>query len=127
MSDHGNAADQDRTPSPRSRGRREDSAVVTVYEDGPLIVRGRFAITAQDGQPIPAGRRTVALCRCGRSAIKPFCDGSHARTGFRAPGGALGTRAAAQDPGGGRGTWQPLAGVADSAAEPAGQGEPAAD
>jgi len=64
-----------------------DGAVVSVYEDGPLIVRGDFAITAQDGRPIPTGRRTVALCRCGGSAIKPFCDGTHTRTGFRAPGG----------------------------------------
>ena len=76
-------------------GLETDPAIVTVYEDGPLIVRGRFSITAQDGQAIPAGRRTVALCRCGRSAIKPFCDGSHARTGFRAPGGAQKARSAA--------------------------------
>jgi CDGSH-type Zn-finger protein len=72
----------------------QGGAVVSVYEDGPLIVRGDFTITAQDGRPIPAGRRTVALCRCGRSAIKPFCDGSHTRTGFRAPGGAQRDRAA---------------------------------
>ncbi|HEY3879309.1 MAG TPA: CDGSH iron-sulfur domain-containing protein [Trebonia sp.] len=79
----------------------DQGAIVTVYEDGPLVVRGEFAITAQDGQPIPAGRRTVALCRCGRSAIKPFCDGSHTRTGFRAPGGVQGARAAQnRDPGG---------------------------
>jgi len=71
------------------RERAAGGAVVSVYEDGPLIVRGQFTIRGQDGEPIPAGRRTVALCRCGRSAIKPFCDGSHARTGFRAPGGAL--------------------------------------
>lgn len=96
ISDHGNAGN----------AAGQDGAVVTVYENGPLIVRGRFAVTAQDGQPIPAGRGTVALCRCGRSAIKPFCDGSHARTGFRAPGGALGTRPAAQNPDGGRGTWE---------------------
>lgn len=69
------------------QGGDAEGAVVTVYEDGPLIVRGEFAITGQDGQPIPAGRRTVALCRCGRSAVKPFCDGSHVRSGFRAPGG----------------------------------------
>jgi CDGSH-type Zn-finger protein len=73
---------------------RKGGAVVSVYEDGPLIVRGDFVITAQDGRPIPAGRGTVALCRCGRSAIKPFCDGSHTRTGFRAPGDAQGQRAA---------------------------------
>jgi hypothetical protein len=48
---------------------RQGGAVVSVYEDGPLIVRGDFVITDQDGRPIPAGRRTVALCRCGRSAI----------------------------------------------------------
>ena len=77
----------------------QDGAVVSVYEDGPLIVRGDFVITDQDGRPIPPGRRTVALCRCGRSAIKPFCDGSHARTGFRAPGGAQGRRAGAQSRG----------------------------
>lgn len=64
-------------------------AVITPYPDGPLILRGRFVITAGDGQPVPAGRRTVALCRCGQSASKPFCDGSHARTGFRADGHAL--------------------------------------
>ena len=67
----------------------EPGAVITPYPDGPLIVRGRFVITGQDGQPVPAGRKTVALCRCGKSANKPFCDGSHTRTGFRAPGHAL--------------------------------------
>ena len=72
----------------------ERGAVITPYPDGPLILRGQFVITGPDGQPLPAGRRTVALCRCGESASKPFCDGSHARTGFRAGGHAAGTRAA---------------------------------
>ena len=102
-------------------------AVVTLYENGPLIVRGRFVLTAQDGQLISAGRRTVALCRCGGSALKPFCDGSHARIGFRASGRAQGARAAAEHPGGGRGAGQPLAGVADAAAQPAANSKPAAD
>jgi CDGSH-type Zn-finger protein len=61
----------------------EAATLIVPYEDGPLIVRGDFQIQSHDGTPIPAGRKTVALCRCGRSAIKPFCDGSHARTGFR--------------------------------------------
>jgi CDGSH-type Zn-finger protein len=74
-----------------------DGAVVSVYEDGPLIVRGQFTICGQDGEPIPAGRATVALCRCGRSANKPFCDGSHGRVGFRAPGGAQRPRPPAED------------------------------
>jgi CDGSH-type Zn-finger protein len=79
---------------------KQAGAVVSVYEDGPLIVRGDFVLADQDGQPIPAGRRTVALCRCGRSAIKPFCDGSHSRTGFRAPGGVQGRRDLAAEPSG---------------------------
>jgi CDGSH-type Zn-finger protein len=113
------------------RQRSAGDAVVTVYENGPLILRGRFLLTAQDGQLIRAGRRTVALCRCGRSALKPFCDGSHVRSGFRAPGRATGHRAEAEaeaergDGGGGAG--QPLPGVADAAAQPAAQGQPATD
>src|SRR5436305_7212310 len=93
-----------------------NGAVVTVYEDGPLIVRGQFWITAQGGEPVPTGRRTVALCRCGRSAIKPFCDGSHVRAGFRAPGGAQRSRALPEASDGGGGTRQPVAGVRDAAA-----------
>jgi len=52
------------------------ASTVTVYPDGPLIVRGDFALRDVDGEQITAGH-TVALCRCGRSALKPFCDGSH--------------------------------------------------
>jgi CDGSH-type Zn-finger protein len=130
MSDHpadGRAAPPDgATAGMAGRSVPRGGAVVTVYQDGPLILRGQFALAAQDGQPIPAGRRTVALCRCGRSAIKPFCDGSHARTGFHAPGGAQGTQAAAQNGRGGRRARQALTGVTDAAAEPASQGEPAA-
>lgn len=62
-------------------------ASVTVYEDGPLILRGDVALLAMDGTAIEPGRRTVALCRCGYSAIKPFCDGSHRRARFTAAGG----------------------------------------
>jgi CDGSH-type Zn-finger protein len=54
----------------------ERAASVTVYPDGPLIVRGDFEVLEVGGEPINAGH-TVALCRCGRSALKPFCDGSH--------------------------------------------------
>lgn len=62
-------------------------ATITPYRDGPLIVRGSFRIMGADGLEIDPGRKTVALCRCGRSALKPFCDGSHAVTGFRAKAG----------------------------------------
>lgn len=59
-------------------------ATITPYRDGPLIVRGDFRLVDSDGQEIDPGRRTVALCRCGRSSIKPFCDGTHKRSGFTA-------------------------------------------
>ncbi|TYB65281.1 CDGSH iron-sulfur domain-containing protein [Nonomuraea sp. PA05] len=62
----------------------DDRVTVTPCEDGPLLVRGPFELVTQDGVPIPAGRATVALCRCGLSAAKPFCDGSHKAAGFRA-------------------------------------------
>lgn len=57
---------------------------ITVYEDGPLIVRGDVALQTMAGEPIEPGRATIALCRCGRSAQKPFCDGTHALARFRA-------------------------------------------
>jgi CDGSH-type Zn-finger protein len=51
-------------------------------------VRGPFTLRDQDGNDIDVGRETVALCRCGRSRIRPFCDGSHKLVRFRAPSGA---------------------------------------
>jgi CDGSH-type Zn-finger protein len=65
------------------------AATVTVYPDGPLVLRGDFEIRSLGDAPIETGR-TVALCRCGRSAVKPFCDGSHKIA--RALGGAAAPR-----------------------------------
>lgn len=65
----------------------DGEATISPYQDGPLIVRGPFRLVDPDGSPIDPGRRTVALCRCGRSATKPFCDGSHKAVGFSAPAG----------------------------------------
>jgi CDGSH-type Zn-finger protein len=61
------------------------SARITPYRDGPLIIRGDFAIEDQEGNTIEPGRETVALCRCGKSRVRPFCDGSHKLVDFRAP------------------------------------------
>lgn len=66
----------------------DERATITPYRDGPLLVRGPFVLQDQDGAPIEVGRRTVALCRCGRSQLKPFCDGTHKVAGFRAPSGS---------------------------------------
>jgi CDGSH-type Zn-finger protein len=59
------------------------AAVITACPDGPLLVRGDFDLVSASGEPVPRQRRTVALCRCGFSAIKPYCDGSHKAAGFR--------------------------------------------
>lgn len=61
-----------------------DPVTITVCPDGPLLVRGNYQLLDGEDRPIDPGRATVALCRCGASAIKPFCDGSHKRTRFRA-------------------------------------------
>lgn len=61
----------------------EDRARITACPDGPLLVRGEFELLGTEGEPIPRKRRTVALCRCGLSSIKPFCDGTHKPAGFR--------------------------------------------
>ena len=71
-------------------------ATITPYRDGPLIVRGDFRLLDQDGAEIDPGRKTVALCRCGKSGIKPFCDGSHKRSGFSAPSAPSRPRPAAR-------------------------------
>lgn len=64
-----------------------ERARITPYKDGPLLVRGPFELVDQDGNPIETKRTTIALCRCGRSKIKPFCDGTHKGTRFRAESG----------------------------------------
>jgi CDGSH-type Zn-finger protein len=73
-----------------------EGATITPYRDGPLIVRGDFRLVDQDGAEIDPGRRTIALCRCGKSGIKPFCDGTHKRAGFSAPSAPSRPRPAAQ-------------------------------
>lgn len=57
---------------------------VTPWPDGPLFVRGHVQIM-QAGNDEPRDATRVALCRCGQSSNKPFCDGTHRTIGFRAP------------------------------------------
>jgi CDGSH-type Zn-finger protein len=74
---------------------------IVACTDGPLLVRGDFEIVDSSGtgsgtgtgtvdnsgnnsgEPAQRGRRTVALCRCGVSTIKPYCDGTHKLINFR--------------------------------------------
>jgi truncated hemoglobin YjbI len=59
----------------------ELSPGIQVMADGPYLVNGARAVLDGLGQPLPV-RPQLALCRCGASAIKPLCDGTHAATGF---------------------------------------------
>ncbi|HWE10092.1 MAG TPA: CDGSH iron-sulfur domain-containing protein [Solirubrobacteraceae bacterium] len=59
--------------------------VIVPYEDGPYLVRGPVILRDQEGNAITVNRRTVALCRCGKSRTRPFCDGTHRAIGFQAP------------------------------------------
>ena len=57
---------------------------VTPRANGPVLVEGAFLLTAPDGTVTLEER--LYLCRCGRSADKPRCDGTHKHVGFEAPG-----------------------------------------
>ena len=56
---------------------------IVVRKNGPCLVQGDdVTLVDADGKEIPIERRPFALCRCGASERKPFCDGSHNRIGF---------------------------------------------
>lgn len=57
------------------------SIKLTALPDGPYRLEGQVTIFGREGQAIPERGAPVFLCRCGRSADKPFCDGSAARAG----------------------------------------------
>lgn len=65
---------------------------ITPYRDGPYLVRGAANLVDQDGNEIPVKRKVIALCRCGRSQMRPFCDGTHKAIGFKADSGPAAER-----------------------------------
>lgn len=61
-----------------------DDVTIRVTKNGPLTVKGPVRLEGADGEAwtdVPEGAN-VALCRCGLSAVRPFCDGSHNKGGF---------------------------------------------
>ncbi len=58
-----------------------EGITIQVMESGPLIVKGLTELQDSKGEALPVGSK-VALCRCGASAKKPFCDGAHVAAGF---------------------------------------------
>jgi uncharacterized Fe-S cluster protein YjdI len=57
-----------------------EGVAVTIMPGGPLAVRGTMTLRTPDGSEVTTQRAT--LCRCGGSANKPFCDGTHRTNGF---------------------------------------------
>lgn len=59
-------------------------------KDGPLIVTGPIQLTDADGNEYDiSSKENIALCRCGATSKRPFCDGSHRESGFEADDSAL--------------------------------------
>ena len=55
---------------------------ITVLKDGPYIVQGEIVLKDAAGNPFTNLKDSIALCRCGLSKNKPFCDGTHKTEGF---------------------------------------------
>lgn len=59
---------------------------ILIKDNGSIRVEGDFEIVDSQGRVFGLnGRTAVSLCRCGHSANKPFCDGSHKECGFVSP------------------------------------------
>ena len=61
----------------------EGPLIVTVRPNAMLILKGPMRIESEDGNSV-SQRNKAALCRCGQSHYKPFCDASHKTCGFTA-------------------------------------------
>ena len=59
-----------------------EKTTIKASDNGPLLIKGTFSILDGEGTQYVIERSTVALCRCGHSSNKPFCDGTHAKIGF---------------------------------------------
>ena len=55
---------------------------ITLSDNGPYIVRGEIEMVDAEGKKFET-KDTTALCRCGASSMKPFCDGSHKTKDFK--------------------------------------------
>jgi len=63
---------------------------VRIRRNGPYVIEGDdVRVVDWNGVEYPVERRPIALCRCGASTTKPFCDGSHSRVGFQAAEAAV--------------------------------------
>ncbi|GAB4422378.1 MAG: CDGSH iron-sulfur domain-containing protein [Anaerolineales bacterium] len=58
---------------------------IKALENGPNLVNAQATFTDLEGNTHPIEGKMVALCRCGQSENKPFCDGTHKKINFKAP------------------------------------------
>ena len=70
------------------------TVTIKIRENGPLLIEGDFTLVDANGNEVPIAKR--ALCRCGGSTMKPFCDGAHSKIGFQ---GAIAAVEKADKPG----------------------------
>lgn len=63
------------------------SVTIKIRENGPYVVDGEFTLVDHNGNEVPLVKR--ALCRCGGSTMKPFCDGTHSKIGFQGANAAV--------------------------------------
>ena len=61
-----------------------EKVTITTRPNGPYLVKGPIRLVDPDGKEFTVQGDTVALCRCGGSTNKPFCDGTHSKLGFQA-------------------------------------------
>ena len=64
---------------------------VTIRPNGPYLVEGDIEVTDVNGNKVDTSSRgpRIALCRCGASVTKPYCDGTHSKIGFQAAEAAV--------------------------------------
>ncbi len=76
----------------RLGGRMTGSLVIRIIENGPIVVDTDRETEIAMGEAAERRKGPIFLCRCGQSANKPFCDGTHRKVGFEAAGAEVAIR-----------------------------------
>jgi CDGSH-type Zn-finger protein len=63
------------------------TVTIKIRDNGPYVVEGDFSLLDASGNEVPILKK--ALCRCGGSTTKPFCDGTHSKIGFQGANAAV--------------------------------------
>jgi 3-phenylpropionate/trans-cinnamate dioxygenase ferredoxin subunit len=62
----------------------DPTVTIQATKNGPYLINGALTLKDGDGNTVPTKTERIALCRCGGSANKPFCDGTHKKVNFQA-------------------------------------------